>query len=413
MKNILIIKFYYVIAFGLLLIFSKVTIAQQSLFDLLQEAEKNNPALISQHNKYLAAMEKVNQISLPEPMGGLGYMLMPAEMRQGLQFSLMQDLPWFGMLALRREELKVMAEMEELVYREKKNNLIATIKEKWFMLFAMDRMMVSEQHHLENYQNIEKVVSSRYETGKSSLGELLEVKFMIEEIKNEITKITKEKELIKDEILLLLNRKSGDSLFQPFTLDLFYLPYPDSTLKNYILTNNPMILRMEKMIYATELGRQMLKKDSKPMFTLGFDYAILNQAETHGSSGGYESFLMPSIKLKLPIKRKKYNSWQKEKEFEIVMLNADKENVKNEMLNELNKMLFEYRNNERNIELYLKQIELTQQMVELMKTEYESMGMGFDKILHMEHEIRELTVNVEKSYIEMSVMAFKIQAMYE
>ena len=187
----------------------------------------------------------------------------------------------------------------------------------------------------------------------------------------------------------------------------------NSTLKNYILTNNPMILRMEKMIYATELGRQMLKKDSKPMFTLGFDYAILNQAETHGSSGGYESFLMPSIKLKLPIKRKKYNSWQKEKEFEIVMLNADKENVKNEMLNELNKMLFEYRNNERNIELYLKQIELTQQMVELMKTEYESMGMGFDKILHMEHEIRELTVNVEKSYIEMSVMAFKIQAMYE
>ncbi len=80
--------------------FGSVSLAQ-SLDDYLIKTAENNPELKAAYHDYLAASERGNQVSLPDPELQVGFFFRPIVRFMGNQHAdirLMQMFPWFGML---------------------------------------------------------------------------------------------------------------------------------------------------------------------------------------------------------------------------------------------------------------------------------------------------------------------------
>ena len=95
-------KKFNIYTFLLLLLLVNDVQAQQQLTDYLKIAADNNPGLKSKFSDYMAAMQRVPQVSaLPDPTLTFGYFVLTPETRVGPQnwnVSIAQQFPWFGLL---------------------------------------------------------------------------------------------------------------------------------------------------------------------------------------------------------------------------------------------------------------------------------------------------------------------------
>jgi hypothetical protein len=114
----------------------------QSLNEYLQTAAENNPELKASFNEYKAALEKVPQVSLPDPELNMGIFIKPMERFMGNQLAdvtIMQMFPWFGMLKTRKDEAAKMAMAQYEVFREARKKKTCSFRLKvpginWFSL---------------------------------------------------------------------------------------------------------------------------------------------------------------------------------------------------------------------------------------------------------------------------------------
>jgi outer membrane protein TolC len=146
--------------------------SKDSLYYYLEQAAKNNPAVLQKFYDYQAALEKIPQVgSLPDPELSIGVFLEPMELIGGNQIAdirLMQMFPWFGTLKAAKDEMSLMANAKYESFREAKLQVFYDVQSTWYELYKINQEIRISDKNLQILKTIERLALVRFRTSGTS-----------------------------------------------------------------------------------------------------------------------------------------------------------------------------------------------------------------------------------------------------
>ncbi len=410
----------------------------QSLDDYLILAAKNNPGIKASYTRYLAAMERTGQVSIPDPELRVGFFLTPMERFMGNQqadIQLMQMFPWFGMLATQKEEANHMAQAQYQLFLEEKNQLFFQVKSTWYKLYRLNEEIRINRENLEYLQKYERLALIKYQAaapasggaaltpsspaasasssttaggssmnsmsnstsqmptpssmssggmasgGGSDMTDILQIRIEMKELESNLAQLKADLEPLQIKFNQLLNREIREEIqleevLSPARLDQKKLEILDS-----IKTNNPMLAMYDSEMSAYEQQAKMARLDGRPMLGAGVNYMPFKPRMENGMMMGGENMVMPMVTMTLPIYRKKTNAKIKEAEYLKESTSLTRQKAENLLTMEWANAFRDWDEAERKIQLYTEQVELVDQTINLLLTSYANNGRDFTEIL--------------------------------
>jgi len=418
--------------------FESVSLAQ-SLDDYLIKAAKNNPELKAAYNNYLAASERGNQVSLPDPELQVGFFFRPMERFMGNQqadIRLMQMFPWFGTLKAQESEADQMALARYQLFLDTKNNLFYQFRTVWYALAELQQEIRITEENLEILQKYERMALIRFESASSSsqgtsanlmspspnssfsagtggmnamsnssqnlsssskssgmsspsemsitwpgMTDVLRIRLQINTLENELQLLEANKLPLQVELNKLMNGDRDAEITNPEPLSPFELSIDKQLILDSISANNPMLAMYDAELMALESQKEMAKLDGRPMLGAGVNYMPFKARIEDGMSMGGNDMIMPMVTMSLPIYRKKTNARIKEAELLQESVRFNKENTLNQLEVAWSKAIRDFEDANRKVALYDSQLELAKQNLSLLLTAYATNGKDFEEVL--------------------------------
>ncbi|PZX52481.1 outer membrane protein TolC [Algoriphagus ratkowskyi] len=411
----------------------------QSLEDHLIKAAENNPELKAYYNEYLAASERGNQVSLPDPELQVGIFLQPMMRLMGIQqadVQLMQMFPWFGMLKAQESEADQMALARYQLFLDAKNNLFYQVKTTWYALAELEQEIRITEENLKILQQYERMALIRFESaanssagsnsspmasapsasfstgsgGMNTMGnqpegmsnqakapamaspaamgstgpgmtDVLRIRLQINALENDLELLKSNKEPLEIELNKLMNVDRDSQISNPEPLLPFAMNLEKQAILDSISSNNPMIAMYDAELSALESQKQMARLDGRPMFGAGVNYMPFKPRIENGMPMGGDDMFMPMVTMTLPIYRKKTNARIKEAELLQESVRYKKENTLNQLEIAWAKSFRDLEDANRKVKLYEQQLELAKQSLSLLLTSYATNGQDFEEVL--------------------------------
>jgi len=141
---------------------------QDSLYQYLVIAAKNNPTVKQKFYEYQASLQKVPQVgSLPDPELNVGVFIQPMELVDGKQnadIRLMQMFPWFGTLKAAKDEMSLMAKAKYESFRDAKLQVFFDVKRTWYELQKVQQDIQISEKNLDILHTIERLTLVKFKT---------------------------------------------------------------------------------------------------------------------------------------------------------------------------------------------------------------------------------------------------------
>jgi outer membrane protein, heavy metal efflux system len=264
--------------------------ANDELRGYVMEAGENSPALKALHAEWQAALKRVPQAtSLDDPMFSLGYFLQ-SDMNQ-FKIMLAQKFPWFGTRRLRGEKEAVLADAALETFYDERNRIFAEVKRAYFDLAFLGESIRVTESQLEVLAYMEDIVRTKLEVGMANDDELLRIsieKTKVQDRQDGFVQFT-------PAMTARLNEAMGAeaSLERPWPETAQFpseLP-PNEEILKQIQTANPGLKRFDHLIENRRKQAQLAKKKGRPDFTIGLEYAGLKSQGTMRPDRFYPSSL--------------------------------------------------------------------------------------------------------------------------
>jgi outer membrane protein TolC len=418
--------------------FGSVSLAQ-TLDDYLIKVAENNLELKAAYNDYLAATERGNQVSLPDPELQVGFFFRPMERFMGNQqadIRLMQMFPWFGTLKAQESEADQMALARYQLFLDTKNNLFYQFRTVWYALAELQQEIRITEENLEILQKYERMALIRFESaasssqrpsansmtsspnpsvsagagGMNSMGnpsqnmgssakssamanpapmsasgpgmtDVLRIRLQINTLENDLQLLEANKLPLHVELNKLMNGDRDAEITNPDPLSPFELSIDKQLILDSISANNPMLAMYDAELMALESQKEMVKLDGRPMLGAGVNYMPFKARIEDGMSMGGNDMIMPMVTMSLPIYRKKTNARIKEAELLQESVRFKKENTLNQLEIAWSKAIRDFEDANRKVTLYDAQLELAKQNLSLLLTAYATNGQDFEEVL--------------------------------
>ena len=390
--------------FFLICIVNIGTLIAQPLSTLQLEALEHNLELKVLEKEHLAAREKGAQVDqLADPELGIGAFPLPVETRLGsqiLRLSASQMFPWFGTLHQKEEiELaKAKTILEQIAVKEL--DLKFQIEQSYLNLYKIDQSFRIIEKNLELLEAFENLALSKVEAGKTTVVDVLRVQLKMEELKLELKVLDAERPKSVSTINQILNRPMDQNIE---IVDSFYFD-EISFIKEEIEANIHMNHPLVKMFsLKQEISKEVLKLNDlngKPSFGIGLDYIMVNgRSDMEPISNGRDIIQMKAS-VKIPLYRHKYEAKTHEEIFKIEALEIKKEDVSSQYMSKVAKAFADHKIAGLKLELYKKQLEITNSAIHILETEYSNSGEQFDELLRLENELIEYDLKILKAIVQ-------------
>ena len=390
-------------------------IAAQNLLDqYLEIAAKNNPELKAQYYEYLAALEVVPQVgSLPDPQLAFGYFIQPVETRLGPQqarISLSQMLPWLGTLNAKKEVEIQRAKAKYEEFEETKSNLYFKLKSAYYNLYFLKKAIEITDENLQILNSSKNLVLIKIKSGVASAVDELRIEMEIAALKNQL-------ELLKDKFSVetikfnkLMYVEDTISIQFPDTLWHSDLTSGRAEIMAKIRSNNHQVQKLEFLSAVFKNQETVAKKSGMPGISIGIDYIFIGKDDNpmvNSGQNGKDAIVFPMVGLSIPLFRNKYNAMIKETQLKHQAM-QDKKLAQINMLESLyEEAIQDYRDAQRRIILYGRQLTLSDQALKILQSEYATDGQKFEELLRMERSLLNYALELEKARADkQSTIAF-------
>lgn len=379
----------YSIWFLLLVVLPAVPVQAQELEEYLQLAAENNAGLKGAYAEFEATMQQAPQVkSLPDPtltMSAFGRMIETRLGPQEARFSLMQMFPWFGTLSAREDAAVLMAEAKFQAYLNRRNELFYRVSEQYYRLYDLERRIVYQRQNLEILDDLRELSLSQVRAGAGALSDVLQVDLMRNELQTTLEVLEMERRPLTAAFNALLNRESSEEVLIPQELDA-----PDTevvVLREEINREHPALLEMEKMRQSAEAQETVARKSGLPTVGIGVDYVIIGERTDMNPEGNGQDAVMPMLSLSLPIFRKKYRAAREEARLMQESYSQRRDQMENELEAELESAVFEARRQEQMLRLFERQVESSNQILELLLSSYQNDQAAFEEVLRVRQQL--------------------------
>ncbi|MFH6983338.1 TolC family protein [Marinoscillum luteum] len=400
----------YMSLVGILLVSSHLQ-AQDSdiLSTYLTEAAENNPDVKASFQRYYAALERVPQVgALPDPKAMIGYFILPVETRVGprrFDVQLSQAFPWFGTLAAKEDQASKEAEAQYQVFLKTKNDLFYQVKEAYYQLYIIDKSISITRGYLDILARDERVSLNRVEAGKATTADVLRIQMEIKERTAELESFVDKRQSVAARLNALLNREVNEelSVSQEIMADSVQSQY--TALIDSVLLHNPEINRFRKQQEALDSKIKVAQKSGRPSFSLGLSYAnVTPRTDTEMNiPGDGQDMLMPMATVSIPLFRKKYRAMVDEATFQKNSLQQDILNVENQLQSNLVAAINQYRDAQRNLNLYGELTQQANQTLNILTEAYVGGEEDYEEVLRIEQQLLRYQLGLEKAKAEVNI----------
>lgn len=398
------INIYFFLLVSINIISANVFGQEEVLNNYLGIAAKNNPALKSAFNQYLAALERMPQAkALPDPKVVFSIFTSPVETRVGAQqagISLSQAFPWFGQLKAQENAAAQVAQARFELFEDKKNELFFQVSSAYYDLYVLEAAIAITKENIRVLELFRELASARLESALGAAVDFLRAEMDLVELKNQLLFLEDSRLPARTKFRELLNVDALD-IQLPDTLVTITLKESKNVLLDSLLTQNPGLKKFDFEIIALDHEMDVAEKMGLPSFNLGLSY--INVAERSGldiADNGKDAFIFPQVGVRIPLYRKKYHSMIKEKQFLKTSREGKKENKANELTTALEKAWRDYRDAERRAGLYLNLTDLANQALDILVAQYTSAGTDFEEMLRMERQLLRYALELEKARVD-------------
>jgi outer membrane protein TolC len=385
-------------SFGVLfLLISTLLSAQQELQSYLQAAAENNPGLKAKFNDYMAALEVAPQLgALPDPTVAFGYFISPVETRVGPQqfkISASQMFPWFGTLEAKENVAMQSAKAKYEVFLEAKSKLFNEVRSTYFNVYFNRKAIDITRENLILLNTFQKLANIKVEAGKVSAVDEYRIEMEIGDLENQLALLVDKQYVLELMFNNLLNTDKEQKVITPAILWTDDLKLGKQEVLDSIESNNHQLLVLSMQQEALTFRKELAEKLGKPNFSLGLDYTFVGQGPNN--LAGTDAFVFPMLGITIPLYRNKYKAMVNE----VVFLQEAKESEQSDKMNLLETILEntwkEYLDADRRIRLYVSQLELADQSLKLLETEYVTGSKNFEEILRMERKVLSYGLELE------------------
>ncbi len=364
-------------------------VAAQTLEDYLQIAAENNPDLKAVYAEFEAALQEAPQVSsLPDPnltVSAFGRMVETRLGPQEARFSLMQMFPWFGTLEARENAANLAAEAKFQSFLDARNELFYQVSEKYFQLYELERGIRFQRDNAEILRNYKDLSLSRVRAGSGALSDVLQTELMINETATALEILDLQKAPLRTQFNSLLNRHRNMEVVLPEQLETTEVSLQE--IPDGILEDHPKLMEMEKMAASARSREVVARKEGYPDIGLGMEYAIIGKRTDANPEGNGRDAFMPMLSISLPIFRKKYRAAEKEAQFMQESYSQRRVAVKNRLSAEFEAAIFDLERSRSMLALYEKQVESSNQVLNLLLSSYRNAAADFEEVLRVRQEL--------------------------
>jgi len=320
--------------------FSQENLLGSNVGGLLEYAKQKNPEYATMLLEADAAGERITPAgTLPDPkfrtefrditkMGEQSPTLSPSRVGS-TYYRLMQDVPWFGKLDLKREIAELDAEGAKGRAIGTWADLSSRIKASYALLYYLHRNARLNKEILDLMTRLEKVAQVRYAGGLIPQQDVIRAQVEQTNMKNELVAIENELRQTQSRMNSLLARPANAPLAAPE----FLRPLPAAVKLEYaaleerVRARNPQIFTEEARVKSAEKTRELTYKNRYPDFSFGV------APTQHGSSSIKDWEVM--IELNIPLQQSSRRSQERESEVMLSAARSRRESTANQVLAEL------------------------------------------------------------------------------
>lgn len=371
---------------GLFLFFSG-SLKAQYLEDYLRLAAENNPEVKAAYAEFEAALQEAPQVkSLPDPsltMTAFGTMVETRLGPQEARFSLMQMFPWFGTLEAREDVANLMAEAKFQAFLEVRNLIFLEVSSKYYDLYELEQQVSFQEENLEILQNYKDLALSRVSAGSGALSDVLQTDLLRNESVTALEILRLKKKSVLAQFNALLNRNGSEAINLPQDLEIV----SENVTFDTPVSGNPQVSEMERMAASARAQETLARKEGLPNVGLGVDYVIVGERMDMAVEDSGRDAIMPMLSVSLPIFRGKYKAARKQAEFMAESYEQRKINMENMLAAEMEAAEFEIREAAEILRLYNKQVESSNQVLNLLLSGYRNASANFEEVLRVRQEL--------------------------
>ncbi|MFO7880291.1 MAG: TolC family protein [Bacteroidales bacterium] len=378
----------YITIIMLTLMFGSLSFAQ-SPDDYFQIAAENNPGLQALYKEYEAALQKVPQVdALPDPEFSFGYFISPVETRVGPQrakFSLSQMFPWFGTLKAQGDAESLLAESKFQQFIDARNKLYFRVASAYYPLYELKEQIRIEQENIRILESYKTIANEKFKNGNGSMVDVLRVDIMLEDAQTNLSILRKKEKPLTSTFNNLLNRPENEAVTISDTLKSNALQ--PGFRKDSMIADNPGLKALELKIQASEAAEDAAQKQGLPKIGIGLDYVVVGKRNDMTIADNGKDAFMPMVSLSIPINRGKYNASVKEARLMQESYALQKEETANTLVSDYEVAWFEIQQQEELLSLYEKQVQSSEQSLNLLLAAYGDSGKEFEEVLRMQQQL--------------------------
>jgi outer membrane protein TolC len=372
-----------------LIILSNMPGNAQTLDDYFRIAAENNPGLMAKYREYEAAMQNVAQVrSLTDPTLSFGYFISRGETRVGPQiarFSLNQMFPWFGTLKAQGDVESLLAESKFQTFLDARNKLYFQVAAAYYLLVELEQWQLIEEENIEILQSFKNISNVKFRNGSGPMVDVLRVDIMLNGAQTNLDILDDKEKPFRARFNKLLNRPENEPVNVVDSLHLEALD--EYFLKDSLFSENPLLNEVNLKQKAAEAGEFAANKQGMPKMGIGLDFVIIGERSDMEIPDNGKDVIMPMLSVSIPIFRGKYKAAVKESQLMQESFALQKKELRNSLLSEYEMLWFEIQQQKQLHELYGKQIQTTEQSLNLLLTAYGNSGSDFEEVLRIQQQL--------------------------
>jgi outer membrane protein TolC len=296
-------------------------------------------------------------------------------------------LPWKGTLAARQDVALSIAKSQFEKIAATRLELRYKLKQAYFQLYDLEKKQLILHQSINLFETLESVTTTRVETGKAALADVLRIQLRIHELEQEIRILENQKEKPVSVINQVLNRPGDGAVVVIDTLSLVTISYDTDELMQNILMHHPMMRMYALQQETAERAIRLNTLEGRPSFAVGIDYINVGKRSDATPENNGRDILSPRVGVRLPIYRDKYRGKEQEERLRIQALRTRSDDLFIQFRSAIERALADLEEGQIKYQLYEDQKTTTQDVIDLLLAEYSSEGKGFVDLLQAENQL--------------------------
>lgn len=385
------------------------------LEEYLRYAGLNNPGLEAAFQRFLAATERLPQVSaLPDPRLTFGAYLQEVETSAGPMSSkvgISQTLPWFGRLQDQEDAAARDANAAWRRYQAEKLDLFERVTAAVYELRYLHQAIRITEENLELLRQFEQVALARFRVDAADHPDVIRIQVELGALEDRLAQLNQLRDPYTSRLNAALNRPVNAAL--PWPVELPAELYAGTAEELFVLVrdNNPRLLALAEEVERERELAEVARKQGLPDLTVGLDYTFVSDAAPNpGFSESGDDPVLLSFSVNLPLERRKYAAAVREAVARRLSIASARAEQTNRLGADLRQASFEHVDAERRVELYANTlIPKATESMQASLAGFRTGGSDFLDLLDTERTLLEFQLALERAVADRAVSLAKLE----